>query len=279
LLHTANAAVLTGEQDTAVDAITAFAQIAFLIPPFSPQSLIDDWESLLRLWLLGQPVTDVLSGDNDEAIQFIEQAFVYNLPWAMEAVRVRAEVHENPFSDEVKLSDFSQAHAVVALETGTLSIAAATLIQAGFGSRLAAIQAVTSTRANFESMKGLMAWLSSDEIRALSVKPDWPTPESHQLWIEFITGPSGALAAKAWTATTYSSQVTWHDVPMPPGVALRIGGGPAKEQSVFSADYREVGMIGWMPNPVATGVMIATSNGSQDKFDLEYIGPDDMLTS
>jgi superfamily II DNA/RNA helicase len=279
LLLTANAAVLTGEQDTAVDAITAFAQIAFLIPPFSPQALIDDWESLLRLWLLGQPVTNVLSGNNDEAIQFIEQAFVYNLPWAMEAVRVRAEVHENPFSDEVKLSDFSQAHAVVALETGTLSIAAATLIQAGFGSRLAAIQAVTSTRANFESMKGLMAWLSSDEIRALSVKPDWPTPESHQLWIEFITGPSGALAAKAWTATTYSSPVTWHDVPMPPGVALRIGGGPGKEQSVFSADYREVGMIGWMPNPVATGVMIATSNGSQDKFDLEYIGPDDMLTS
>ena len=279
LLLTANAAVLTGEQDTAVDAITAFAQIAFLIPPFSPQALIDHWESLLRLWLLGQPVTNVLSGNNDEAIQFIEQAFVYNLPWAMEAVRVRAEVHENPFSDEVKLSDFSQAHAVVALETGTLSIAAATLIQAGFGSRLAAIQAVTSTRANFESMKGLMAWLSSDEIRALSVKPDWPTPESHQLWIEFITGPSGALAAKAWTATTYSSQVTWHDVPMPPGVALRIGGGPGKEQSVFSADYREVGMIGWMPNPVATGVMIATSNGSQDKFDLEYIGPDDMLTS
>lgn len=279
LLLTANAAVLTGEQDAAVDAITAFAQIAFLIPPFSPQALIDDWESLLRLWLLGQPVTDVLSGDNDEAVQFIEQAFVYNLPWAMEAVRVRAEVHENPFSDELKLSDFSQAHAVVALETGTLSVAAATLIQAGFGSRLAAIQAVTSTRANFESMKGLMAWLSSDEIRALSVKPDWPTRESHQLWIEFITGPSGALTAKAWTATAYSSPVTWHDVPMPPGMALRIGGGPGKEKSVFSADYREVGMIGWMPNPVATGVTIATSNGSQDKFDLEYIGPDDMLTS
>ena len=28
------------------------------------------------------------SGDNDQSVQFIEQAFVYNLPWAMEAVRV-----------------------------------------------------------------------------------------------------------------------------------------------------------------------------------------------
>jgi len=279
LLLTANAATLAGEQEIAVDAITAFAKIAFLIPPFSPQALIDDWESLLRLWLLGLPVTDVLSEDNDEAVQFIEQAFVYNLPWAMEAVRVRAEVHENPFSEELKLSDFSQAHAVVALETGTLSIAAATLIQAGFGSRLAAIQAVTATRANFDSMSGLMAWLSSDEIQALSEKPDWPTPESHQIWTEFITGPSGAFAAKTWTSTAYTSPVTWHGVPMPPGTALRIGGGPGKEQSVFSADYREVGVIGWMPNPAARGLMIATSNGSQEKFDLEYIGPDDMLPS
>jgi len=279
LLLTANAAVLAGELDIAVDAITAFAKIAFLIPPFSPQAMIDDWESLLRLWLQGLPVTDILSGDNDEAIQFIEQAFVYNLPWAMEAVRVRAEVHENPFSEELKLSDFSLAHAVVALETGTLSIAAATLIQAGFGSRLAAIQAVTSTRANFDSMKGLIAWLSSGEIQALSAKPDWPTPESHQLWTEFVTGPSGGFTAKAWSSTAYTSPVTWHGTPMPSGTALRIGGGPDKEQSVYSADYREVGVIGWTPNPVARGLMIATSNGSQGKFDLEYIGPGDMLLS
>lgn len=66
---------------------------------------------------------------------------------------------------------------------------------------------------------------------------------------------------------------------MPPGTALRIGGGPGKEQRVFSADYREVGMIGWAPNPAASGVMIATANGARDKFDLEYIGPDDMLLS
>ena len=197
----------------------------------------------------------------------------------MEAVRVRAEVSEDPFSAELKLSDFSQAHAVVALEAGTLSIAAATLIQAGFGSRLAAIQAVTSTRANFDSMKGLMAWLSSDEIHALSAKPDWPTSESHQLWTEFVTGLSGSFAARAWSSTAYISPVTWHGVPMPPGTALRIGGGAGKEQSVYSADYREVGVIGWTPNPVAKGLMIATSNGSRGKFDLEYIGPDDMLPS
>lgn len=261
LLFTANAAVLAGERETAVDAITEFAEIAFLIPPFMPHRLIDDWKSLLKRWLLGQPLADALSENNDEAIQFVEQAFVYNLPWAMEAVRVRAEANEDIFSDELKLSDFPRAHAVAAVETGTLSIAAATLIQAGFGSRLAAIRAVASTNANFDSMSGLMAWLESDEVLALSTLPDWPTPESHQLWIEF-NAPSGTHAMKAWTATAYTSPVNWHGLPMPPGMALRIGGGPGKERSVFSADYREVGTLKWIPNSAAKGVMIATASGS-----------------
>ncbi|MFO1320321.1 MAG: DEAD/DEAH box helicase [Burkholderiales bacterium] len=216
LLLKATVSIGLGEQDDAVEAITAFAEIAFGIAPFKPEKLIAGWKPLLRRWLLGQPVTDALTEDNDEAIQFIEQVFVYNLPWAMEAVRVRAEAHEDPFSSEVKLSDYARAHAVAALETGTLSIPAATLIQAGFGSRLAAIRAVASTGASFDSISGLMAWLGSDEVLALSSRANWPTPESHALWVEFI-GLGGAQATQVWTATEYTSGVTWHGIQCRPG--------------------------------------------------------------
>ena len=209
-------------------------------------------------------------GDNDQSVQFIEQAFVYNLPWAMEAVRVRAEAHEDLFSDEVKLSDYPRAHAVAALETGTLVVAAAILIQAGFGSRLAAIQAVTSTGANFDSMRGLMAWLASEEVQALSAAPNWPTPESHALWLDFH-GPGGAQAVQAWAATEYTSPITWQGVPMPPGTPLRLGGGPGKERSVFTADFREVGTLGWTPSSM--GLIVATSTNDLGKFSLEYLGP------
>jgi hypothetical protein len=215
-------------------------------------------------------VSEASSGDNDEFVQFIEQAFVYNLPWAMEAVRVRAEAHEDLFSDEVKLSDYSRAHAVAALETGTLVVAAAILIQAGFGSRLAAIRAVTSTGANFDSMRGLMAWLASEEVQALSAAPNWPTPESHVLWLDFH-GPGGAQAMQAWAATEYSSPITWQGVPMPPGTPLRLGGGPGKERSVFTADFREVGTLGWTPSSM--GLIVATSTNDLGKFALEYLGP------
>lgn len=188
------------------------------------------------------------SGDNDQSVQFIEQAFVYNLPWAMEAVRVRAEAHEDLFSDEVKLSDYPRAHAVAALETGTLVVAAAILIQAGFGSRLAAIQAVTSTGANFDSMRGLMAWLASEEVQALSAAPNWPTPESHALWLDFH-GPGGAQAVQAWAATEYTSPITWQGVPMPPGTPLRLGGGPWPAHRARAAPRPQPPRAAWLPEP------------------------------
>ena len=270
LLLAANVNIGVGDQEEAVAAITAFAEIAFGISPFRPERLIDGWKPLLRRWLLGEPVSGAPSGDNDQSVQFIEQAFVYNLPWAMEAVRVRAEAHEDLFSDEVKLSDYPRAHAVAALETGTLVVAAAILIQAGFGSRLAAIQAVTSTGANFDSMRGLMAWLASEEVQALSAAPNWPTPESHALWLDFH-GPGGAQAVQAWAATEYTSPITWQGVPMPPGTPLRLGGGPGKERSVFTADFREVGTLGWTPSSM--GLIVATSTNDLGKFSLEYLGP------
>lgn len=270
LLLAANVRISLGEQDEAVAAITAFAEIAFEIEPFTPEKLVAGWQPLLRRWLLGQPVIDFLAEDSDEAIQFIEQAFVYNLPWAMEAVRVRAEAHEDLFSDEVKLSDYPRAHAVAALETGMLSVAAATLIQAGFGSRIGAIQAVASARADFDSLAGLRAWLASDDVLALSAAPDWPTPESHALWLEF-NGPGGVQAAQVWAATEYTSDIAWHGVPMPPGTPLRLGGGPGRERSVFTADFREVGQLGW--TPTAKGLIVASATGDPGKFALEHFGP------
>lgn len=273
LLRDANVNIGYGNHEAAIAAITAFAKVVFEIAPFKPEKLADNWESLLRCWLLGQPVCEALSSDNDEAIQFIEQAFVYSLPWAMEAVRVRAEANEGLLSDEVKSLELSRAYAVEAVETGTLSVAAATLIKAGFGSRLGAVQAVTSTGASFDSIRGLRRWLESDEVVGLSSVEDWPTLESHALWCDFNYSNS-AQTAQVWKATEYTSDITWHGDPMPPGTPLRLGGGAGKECSVFTADFQEVGIIGWIPS--AKGLIVATATADIGRFDLEYLGPGEV---
>ncbi|OQS46251.1 hypothetical protein B0T49_14805 [Chromobacterium violaceum] len=279
LLLQANVAICTSDEDSAVEAIIAFAEIAFQISPFVPKRLIDNWKDVLSLWLKGLPVTslqDDEGGDSDEAISFIEHAFVYNLPWAMEAVRVRAAAHEEPSLDEVQLSDYPRAHAVAALETGTLSIAAATLIQAGFASRLAAIKATEDTEATFDSLAKLRKWLRSAQVRQMSKRPDWPTPETHQLWLDFVA-PSGTLMSKPWTTEKYNWPVRWHDEAPEEGTALRIGGGPGKEHIVYSADFTELGVLKYKPEPDAVGVINATVSGSPNQIKLEYIGPDDYV--
>ena len=58
---------------------------------------------------------------------------------------------------------------------------------------------------------------------------------------------------------------------MPPGTPLRLGGGPGKERSVFTADFREVGSLGWTPS--AYGLIVAGATSDPGKFALEYIGP------
>lgn len=274
LLLEANVAISNKAFADAVQAIIAFAEIAFQIAPFKPETLVNNWRMLLELWLHGQPIDKAITADEGGAIQCIEQAFVYNLPWAMEAVRVRADAHADPvavaFSMELTLSDFPRAPAVTALEAGTLSIPAAILIQAGFGSRLGAIKAIEHTGANFESMQGMMAWLATAEIKALSAEPDWPTPESHALWIDFISAGSPD-ASQAWTATAFTCGVQWHGVPQPPGKPLRIGGGPGKERSVYTVDFREVGHISWNPN--SAGVLIANVGSDPYQVSALYLGP------
>lgn len=278
LLLRANVGIANGLFEETVEALLEFAEIVFKIPPFIPKTMIDNWKVVMRAWLYGQPLTSIPEGDSDDVITFIEQAFVYNIPWAMEAVRVRYEAHAEPTTrDEsvLNLSDFPRGNAVIALETGTMSVPAAILMQAGFASRLGAIQAVARTGANFDSPRGLHDWLASDEILLLSDDPDWPTQEAHKIWLDFIRNRTRKVE-KEWKSASYYGSVTWHGEPITHGTPLRIGGGPSHGRDVYTADYRKVGTLDWSPNPNAAGVFIATATGESNKLHFEYIGPDDF---
>ena len=85
---------------------------------------------------------------------------------AVEAVRMRAEAHQDLFSDDVTVANYGSAHAVAAIETGTLSVAVSTLIKASFASRLGSIHATAITAADFDSPAGMRAWLASAEVKA-----------------------------------------------------------------------------------------------------------------
>jgi superfamily II DNA/RNA helicase/tetratricopeptide (TPR) repeat protein len=191
LLVQANGAILEGDAEAAVAAITALAELVFTFYPFTPDPMPANWRNVLRAWLNGQSLADIAVGQESETLQFIEGGLVYRLPWAMEAIRVRAAANGDTVGVfDLPLEDHELGYAVAAVETGTLSRSAAILIQAGFNSRLAAIKAVTDTGATFQTGSELRQWLSSEAVAAWSARPDWPSAETKAMWTEFVrNGP------------------------------------------------------------------------------------------
>ncbi len=273
LLVRANAALVTDDHEVAVLAITAIAEHVFEIRPFVPDPLPGNWKAVLSAWLHGQPVVGIAPGNESEVLQFIEGGLVYRLPWAMEAIRVRAEANSDTFAD-LALDEFELGYAVPAVETGTMNRAASILIQGGFSSRLAAIKAITDTSADFDDGPGLRAWLQSAAVQLLGDDVDWPTPETHVLWTDFVRGAK-PTDMRTWTEQRYWARVEWLNDPPTPGTPVHVFSQVGRSQ-ILSSDGIPVGRMVATANPDRVGLLQAHAAQDQDKIDLVYLGPDDL---
>lgn len=275
LLVQANAALLVNDAEAAIAAITSLAERVLAFYPFIPDPMPDNWRDILRCWLLGQPLAGIAVGHESETLQFIEGGLVYRLPWAMEAVRVRAAANGDvigPFG--LALEDHELRLAVPAVETGTMNRSASILIQAGFNSRLAAIKAVTDTAAAFTTGQELRLWLNSDAVAAWSALPDWPTAATKAMWMEFAQSFT-PRDNRTWADRRHWVGVTWYGVPLPPGAPVRLyhwKGQPI----ILSADGLPVGALQTALNPNRRGLVRAITSQQIGRVDLSYLGPDDL---
>ncbi len=273
LLVQANAALHAANAEEAITAITNLAERVFAFYPFTPDPLPDNWHNILRCWLLGQPLAGIVAGQESETLQFIEGGLVYRLPWAMEAIRVRAAVNGDTVAD-LEFEDFEFGLAVPAVETGTMNRSASILIQAGFSSRLAAIKAIADTAATFTTSQALRLWLDSEAVAMWSALPDWPTAETKAMWTEFAQSFTPA-DSRTWTERRYWANVAWYSVPAPPGAPVRLhhwNGQPI----VLSGDGLPMGALQAALNPARSGLMRATVSQEPGRIDLSYLGPDDL---
>lgn len=274
LLVEANGAVMNGDSDDAIDAITSLAERVFSFYPFAPDPIPDNWRDVLRTWLLGQALSDIAAGQESDTLQFIEGGLVYRLPWALEAIRVRALANGDLVGD-IPLDAFELGYAVPAIETGTLNRSAAILIQAGFNSRLAAIKAVTDTGATFSTGRGLREWLLSEAVEALSLQADWPTPETKPMWSEFVKffAPRENLT---WANRQYWANVAWNGLPPPPGTPIQIYH-HGEQARVLSAEGNILGTVLGAISPMRAGLTRAQVAQEAGRIDITYLGPADLL--
>jgi hypothetical protein len=274
LLVGANAAILGGDQEGAIAAITGIAERAFAFAPFTPDPWPTTWKEILRSWLLGEPLASIAGTDPGEVLRFVEGGLVYRLPWAMESIRVRAIANGDRVGD-FAVDDFELGLAVPAVETGTLNRSASSLIQAGFNSRLAAIKVVQDTAATFTSGAELRTWLKTDAVAQWTVTAGWPTAATKPMWLEFVYGFVPA-DSRTWSERRFWANVNWTVQPLPgPGTPLRaqrIMGQPW----LLSSTGDPLGTLQAPLNPDAKGLLRIDVAAEAGRVNLSYLGPDDL---
>jgi len=273
LLVIINACLIDGDEEKAISTMIEFAGIIFQISPFTPNKKHDNWKALFTGWLKGDVIAEVVDSDDPETLKFIEDAFIYKLPWGMEAVRVRGLAHNDRIDDVYTLKDFELGFAVAAVETGTLKIPAAVLMKAGFNSRIAAIKAVSDGDATFTTIGELRRWIRSDAVKQMGENPNWPTPETHDIWLTFVDSLRTGQHT-AWQKSEAKIQMDWHDD------STQIAGLPVRlvrsgrHSKVFSADYEFIGTADIMLDPGFQGIVRATVSDDASELQLSYLGPE-----
>lgn len=209
LLIEANAYIDNDDQQEAINTITELAEMLFDIPPFKPNILPDDWREIIEAWLKGEALREHNFNSIDDTLRFVEDGLVYRLPWGLEALRVRAQANNDVISEGLTIEDFEVGLIVPAVENGSLNKSASMLMQAGFSSRIEAINAIQSTHASFSNSRELKTWLSSSDLSLYIDAAKLTDENTVKLWKSFINEYKPKLD-RVWDGSSIQQPVNWY---------------------------------------------------------------------
>ena len=172
-LDQADKAALQGDTDELHELLERLAARLLAIRPFATETLDDDWSDILREWINGSSLSDIGS----QNVTLIEDAFIYRLVWALEAVRVRR--HSLGWEPE---DGTIPGAAAACVDTGLPDFRMTLLVRGGLASREAAHAVVRELDPEFFDGTGMRLWLASDVVEDLSSRDDWPSESTAWLW-------------------------------------------------------------------------------------------------
>lgn len=134
-----------------------------------------------------------------------------------------------------------------------------------------AINIIEQTEAKFDTASDLRRWLQSEQIKKLSADPNWPTPETAEMWSAFVESVRRSVI-KAWKRRICTVELAAPNHLIANGQALRIG---FEDGSIlFDAAYNEVGRLKTPINARRVGLLTVTA--ALPNVRLDYCGPDDL---
>jgi len=266
LIDRADLASLPGDVEELADALASLAERLLIIRPFVPDkkhALPPTWRTLLKQWLSGIEV-NILGTEN---MGIVEDAFMYRLVWALEAIRTRRL--SLGWSPEIIAGG-----AAASLETGVPQFMMAMLIRAGLPSRRAAMVAVREGSASFVTPAEMRDWLGSNEIAAFTDQGDWPTADAAALWRRFRTEVLSA-GIQAWTTTSWKRLLDLPDgATVPPAGLYRVepDGDHPDMAWLSTPDYRRVARFKKSPRDIKPSVFVARMAGGTGLAEVSRTG-------
>lgn len=263
----ADKALKIGDGGRCIEEVIKIAECVFETDAFSPSLKPGNWKDVVSAWLRGVPMADI-QRICENASTFIESALVYRLVWAIEAIRNRSRANEEQvFSDD-------PCFISAAIETGTVSLTQALLIQFGLGSRVAAMRALNDFPADFRNLNGLRDWLFSDSIQKATQDPNWPSPESHQSWLEFVDSHQPTARLK-WGVKEFDAECSF----LGSIEELRVGDpvliwqvNPGESMRIFTPELVEIGRVNQTFKEWATHWATGHIKG-ENLITMRYVGP------
>jgi hypothetical protein len=266
LIDRADLASLPGDEDELADALAGLAERLLVIRPFIPDkknALPATWRTLLKQWVSGIDV-NVLGAEH---MRIVEDAFIYRLVWALEAIRTRRV--SLGWSPEIIAGG-----GAAPLETGVPQFMMAMLIRAGLPSRRAAMTAVREGGASFVSPAEMRDWLASNEITAFTDQGDWPTADTAALWRRFREEVlSGGI--QAWSAVSWKRLLDLPDGAARPAPGLyRVETGPDDPDTTWlsTADYRRIAPLKNAVRDLKPSLFAARLAGGTSVAEISRIG-------
>jgi hypothetical protein len=213
-------------------------------------------------------MAEIVASDPEQLVEFVEDAIVYRLVWAVEAVRVRSEAHQDEFSE------LWTGRLAEVLEAGTMDRCAVILIHAGLGSRVAALAALDKYAADFADYQGMKGWLNSEALVEATHIANWPTAETAELWRGFVNSVSSE-ATRAWTIQRNNYSVNWRDGVTPKaGSPVRLVRRAVTRTEVYAPNYDGLGVLKYAL-PVLEGVVFGTIT-DKGEVEVTYHGPNKL---
>ena len=247
LLVAAEAAIAKGEQEEAVMAIAALAEVILHSEYFRADDgeLPAHWKRILKQWLRGEASADIVAKNGNDAIDFIQGVISYKFVWALEALRSKAQ------SMGV---DGLTGSAAVAADSGTCSLSSAMLLRSGLRSRVAS-EAITREKAlTFSERSEMDAWLRTAEASNLGDAFSWPTPEAGAAWREFYVAMEQRDVFPL--STSKACEVQWSAAGLAPGTEVWL----AEEAGVTNVHTIDLARVGELVPPIP-GQLIGVTRG------------------